>query len=506
MAFTEDINELVEMNPNGLLDAHTTWQRVPLSSIADVINGFAFKSKEFNTEGVGAPLVRIRDVLKGKSETYYSGEIPEGYWIDKGDIVVGMDGDFNINWWSSEKSLLNQRVCKVQLYSSLYDKRYLYRALPGYLEAINRYTSSVTVKHLSSKTMLSIPMPLPPLNEQTRIANKLDELLAQVETIKARVDAIPTILKRFRQSVLAAAVSGKLTEGWRDRNTDILLFSDGYSELISAEHEKKSKVEKKRVQKAKDSEWFYDREKDLPKGWVQSSLIDITSLITCGVAKKPDYVEKGIPFLSAQNSKPFSPNLNKIKYISEKDFKTFTVGGKPEKGDVLYSRVGANFGEACVIPWEFDFAIYVSLTLVKPIRSLLNSEYLTIFLNSQDGVIQSRGGIMGSGIQNLNVESVRKYRVLLPSLEEQKQIVKRVEQLFTFADQIEQRVKEAQTRIDNLSQSILAKAFRGELVPQDPSDEPASELLARIQKEREEAAALAKAAKKTARKSRAKKT
>lgn len=103
---------------------------------------------------------------------------------------------------------------------------------------------------------------------------------------------------------------------------------------------------------------------------------------------------------------------------------------------------------------------------------------------------------MGSGIQNLNVESVRKYHLGLPSVEEQTEIVRLVEQYFAFADTIEAQVKKAQVRVDNLTQSILAKAFRGELVAQDPSDEPAEQLLARIAKARTEADVLAKTVKK----------
>ena len=194
-------------------------------------------------------------------------------------------------------------------------------------------------------------------------------------------------------------------------------------------------------------------------------LIDVTRLITCGVAKKPDYVEKGIPFLSAQNCKPFAPNLNDIKYVSETDFQTFTVGGKPEQGDVLYSRVGANFGEACVIPWNFDFAIYVSLTLIKQDRNVLNGRYLVIFLNSLDGVLQSRGGIMGSGIQNLNVDSVRKYRMPITSLEEQNEIVNEVERSFTVARAVEAQVEASLKRAERLRQSVLAQMFNTSMEP-----------------------------------------
>ena len=247
-----------------------------------------------------------------------------------------------------------------------------------FINAISGKVQGALYPAAKSTDVRSYAFPLPPLAEQKQIAAQLDQLLSQVNTLKNRLDNIPNILKRFRQSVLAAAVSGKLTEEWRQKNINRLLTQQALLGLINKEYSKKTKAVQKRVDKSHASEWFYNCKDKIPKSWLEAYLIDVTDLITCGVAKKPDYLEQGIPFLSAQNSKPFSPNLKKIKYISQKDFEKFTVGGKPEKDDVLYSRVGAKFGEACQVPWEFDFAIYVSLTLIKPTKVLLNGAYLTL--------------------------------------------------------------------------------------------------------------------------------
>src|SRR5688572_20189840 len=98
MAFRGDIAEIVEMYEHSKTKIHSTWERVKLSQVLDVVNGFAFKSSQFSSE-MGVPLIRIRDVLKGETKTYYKGELPENedYWVNKGDILVGMDGDFNIS-------------------------------------------------------------------------------------------------------------------------------------------------------------------------------------------------------------------------------------------------------------------------------------------------------------------------------------------------------------------------------------------------------------------------
>lgn len=143
MSFTSNIDDVVIENHNGMLAAHDSWGRVELRLVGNVINGFAFKSTEFSPSE-GAPLVRIRDVLPGKTKTYYKGDIPDGYWINKGDIIVGMDGDFNVAWWNTEPALLNQRVCKIDINEKTYSKRFFYYALPGYLSAINDHTSAIS--------------------------------------------------------------------------------------------------------------------------------------------------------------------------------------------------------------------------------------------------------------------------------------------------------------------------------------------------------------------------
>ncbi len=180
MAITTSVAELIAADTSGLLAKHQTWARVPLSEVAEVLNGAPFDSAYFNTK-TGMPLVRIRDVIAGETHTYYSGPFEDDYLVHKGDLLVGMDGEFNSGFWGAKSALLNQRVCKISPYEVFYDKQLLALVLPGYLSAINANTSSVTVKHLSSKTIAEIGLPLPPRAEQTRIVAKLGELLTDLD-------------------------------------------------------------------------------------------------------------------------------------------------------------------------------------------------------------------------------------------------------------------------------------------------------------------------------------
>lgn len=241
-------------------------------------------------------------------------------------------------------------------------------------------------------------------------------------------------------------------------------------------------------EKIKNQKWFFDMSKNIPTHWFQVNFMDITWLITCGVAKKPEYINIGIPFLSAQNTRPFKTNLNKIKYISKEAYNKLTVGGKPEKEDILYTRVG-NCGEAAKIPYEFDFAIYVSLTLIKPIHELVFSDYLVAFLNSIYGKNQANAGAIGIGLKNLNVANVRKYKIPIPPLPEQRAIVAKIEALFSDLDNGIASLKKAEDQLKIYRQAVLKKAFEGELTKEwreKQTDLPSAEvLLEQIKEERQ---------------------
>jgi len=449
MAFNSTPQDIIEQNINGLLDIHRSWKRVPLALVSDVKNGFAFKSTLFNNQGEGERLIRIRDVLPGDTKTYYSGMVPDGYWVNPDDIIVGMDGDFNLACWQSRPALLNQRVCRLDVTSQSYIKRFFYRVLPGYIEAVNLNTSSTTVKHLSSKTLSELLIPLPPLAEQKVIADKLDTLLAQVENTKARLERIPQILKRFRQSVLAAAVSGRLTEEWRGTQGTSL-----------------------------DS-------------WQQTTFQKICREITVGFVGRMAnrYEESGVPFLRSQNVRAFRYSDKNLLYISPA-FHQEIYKSRLEPGDLAIVRSGAP-GTTCVIPKSLGAANCSDLVIARPSPDLL-PEFGCIFMNSEVARKNVSDNQVGVAQQHFNVGSMKKMPIHLPPVDEQTEIVRRVDQLFAHADRIEQQVNNALARVNNLTQSILAKAFRGELTEQWRKDNPeliggensAEALLERIKSER----------------------
>ena len=188
------------------------WCWIELGKLTSMKSGFPFDSKRFtrSKSANARPLIRIRDVVNGATETYTDQECPKEYVIKKGEILIGMDGDFNVGKWQSEDALLNQRVCCIQSCSSLYLDDFLFYYLPDPLKKINDATPSVTVKHLSTKTLAITPVPVPPLPEQQRIVNRIESLFAKLDEAKQKAqDALDSFETR-KAAILHKAFTGEL--------------------------------------------------------------------------------------------------------------------------------------------------------------------------------------------------------------------------------------------------------------------------------------------------------
>ncbi|MHB8310176.1 restriction endonuclease subunit S [Metallibacterium sp.] len=183
----------------------TDWNVARVKDHARVINGYPFDSKLFATDA-GHPLVRIRDISSSETVVRYDGDwIPEAA-IATGDILVGMDGDFNVARWKGSDALLNQRVCCIRTADSI-DPGYLYYTLPAPLRLINEFTYSTTVKHLSSFDVLDIRLPYPPIEQQRIIANYLDRETARIDGLIAEKERMLALLEEKRAALISRVVT-----------------------------------------------------------------------------------------------------------------------------------------------------------------------------------------------------------------------------------------------------------------------------------------------------------
>ena len=164
-----------------------------LPEICTIQYGFPFDSAKFSTSE-GMPLIRIRDVVRGYSETFTTEEYKEEYIVSKDDLLIGMDGEFNIAKWGETPALLNQRVCRLFPTSEV-DKNYLFYFMPSALKRIEEKTPFVTVKHLSAKELNKVKVPLPPLDEQRRIAAVLDKVSDLIAKRREQLDKLDELVK-----------------------------------------------------------------------------------------------------------------------------------------------------------------------------------------------------------------------------------------------------------------------------------------------------------------------
>lgn len=171
-----------------------------------ILAGFAFNSDNFTTDEGYMPLIRIRDINSQTTEMNYNGAYPEAYVIRKGDILIGMDGDFNVAEWCGEDALLNQRVCKIEDTKKMSSK-FAYYLLPRPLNLLNDVCYATTVKHLSTYDVMGLFLPIPPLNEQTAIAEYLDKKCGSIDKVIATQERRIEMLGELKQSIITEAVT-----------------------------------------------------------------------------------------------------------------------------------------------------------------------------------------------------------------------------------------------------------------------------------------------------------
>jgi len=344
-----------------------------------------------------------------------------------------------------------------------------------YYTLTNDFINGVTPQQTGSqypattdRVVKDATIPLPPLAEQQRIVARIEALLSHVDAARERLSRVPLIMKKFRQAVLAAACSGGVTEGWREHPTHLENGEVFLQELLKERKfwwEKENQQKKLRYQEPLTVESIEDFNSDsIPDNWSLATIDSISKKVVDGVHKKPNYQFSGIPFLTVKNlTKGPGIDFTDVKYISDEEHEEFIKRSHPEYNDLLITKDGT-IGTVRVIKTHIDFSIFVSLSMIKPIRQEM-SDFLQIALSSPQ--IQKRMVKTGSGLQHLVIRDLKSLVIPLPPLAEQNEIVRRVGLLFERADAFDQEVVAASRRCERLTQAVLGKAFRGELVGSD---------------------------------------
>jgi type I restriction enzyme S subunit len=390
-----------------------SWTDEPLGTRIDVLNGFAFDSERFSTKG-GEALIRIRDLKAGRTETRYTGPFDERYVVSDGDYLIGMDGEFGCYRWNGGRALLNQRVCKLVLKERA-DLRFVAYGLGAYLKQIEDDTSFTTVKHLSARQIREIRFGFPSLEEQRRIADRLDAAMADVSTARAALAYQQAQTTTLETAALEAALGGRVIAASDDQGVagpDWVALSDV------------AKLESGHTPSRKRSEWWGG---DVP--WI--ALPDIRALD----GKAALETEEQTNALGLANS---SARLLPA-------------------GTVVLSRTASvGFVTVMGVPMATsqDFANWVP-------GEKLRSWYLAHALIAARGYI--RGLAEGAIHKTIYMPTLKGLRIRLPSVNEQDRVLGQIDEASVMLQRATDALDRQVAALEALAPALLAAAFQGNL-------------------------------------------
>jgi type I restriction enzyme S subunit len=471
------------------------------SNLGAVINGF---ESARNLQAIGRPsepsefgVLKISAVTWGEfnpkeNKALLPGDKPKPHEIvHRGDLLItranttALVGAVVRVATDYPQLMLPDKILRICYRADAVDPNFLMHSLRTtavreYFEE-NATGTSDSMRNLSQPKLEATPLALPPLPEQRRIVAKLESLQARSRRAREALDAVPPLLEKLRQSILAAAFRGDLTKDWREKHPDV----EPASELLKRIRVKRRKKwEESELAKMKtkgkaptDDKWkakYVEPEPvdeselpELPEGWCWASVEELATKVVDGVHKKPDYVASGIPFLTVRNlTAGQGISFEETSFVTQQDHDDFTKRADPEFGDLLITKDGT-LGVTRFIRSREVFSIFVSLALVKPSNRQMG-EYLELAFQSP--YFQERFVATVSGLQHIHLVDLRAAALPIAPLREQDEIVRRAEQACTRIDNLAAGHDELASQVSNLDAAILSKAFRGELVPQEPGD------------------------------------
>jgi type I restriction enzyme, S subunit len=454
-----------------------------------------------NIRPSGLDLGNVAYVSEAEHRTIYERCDPK-----KGDVLLVKDGvntgDAAMNTLEEEFSLLSS-VCLIRPYEDvIYGPyvRYFLLSPAGYSLLTGQMTGTA-IKRIILRRIRELSVPVAPLLEQHRIVAAIEEQLSRLDAGVATLERVQTNLKHYRTAVLKAAVKGRLTESWREENPDVEPAAELHERILKerrrrweedqlATYEKKGKKPPKNWRsKYKEPPGPTEELPQLPMGWTWSTLEQLTWHSGYGTSQKCSYEAPGPPVLRIPNIVGGSIDLSDLKFGSRPA--QFESMDSLSPNDMLVVRTNGSrnlIGRAAVVRGELEREYYFASYLIR--FRVVDIPGLPEWLATAWDAPSTRRHIeqvaaTSAGQYNVNISKLNNVPIPLPPLGEQTAVVEEVKLRRSVLDEVEAEVEANVKRASRLRQSILKRAFEGKLVPQDPSDEPASELLARIKAERE---------------------
>lgn len=472
------------------IDLPSSWTRIQIGNVCSTTSG-------------GTPSRKIKKYYKGVIPWVKSGELNDGLISDIEEYItdeaianssakVFSSGTLLIALYGATVGKLgilakdaatNQAVCAIFPPEDI-NKKYLFWHLRYIRSDLIASAIGGAQPNISQGIIKNTFIPIAPINEQKRIVAEIEKQFSRLDEAVDNLKRVKANLKRYKTSILKTAMTGKLTEDWREKNPNIE-SAEKLIKRISKKRQEESKKRKKKSKKQKEISYSHH-----PKiiSWVNvqlDQLIYIAGRIGWRGLKADEYTDEGPLFLSVHAlNYGEEVRYDQANHISEERYVE-----SPEimlyENDILLCKDGAGIGKIGIVKNLPGKATVNSSLLVIRAQEAFIPKFLFYFLSGPDlqGIVKAR--ITGSATPHLFQRDIKQFVLSVPPLAEQKEIVNRIESHLSVIEGVSYQVDIELKRADRLQQSILKKAFSGKLVPQDPNDEPATVLLRKIRAEKE---------------------
>ena len=411
--------------------------KTTLGDVADYINGRAFKPTEW--ESTGKPIIRIQNLTNSSTEVNRTtGTFEDKYLVRSGDLLFAWSASLGAYIWNGENGWLNQHIFKVIPKKGV-SKKYLYYYLLYVVDQLYAKAHGSGMVHITIKPFKATEIPLPSLAKQQRIVDRIESLFSKLDEAKQKAQEALDSFETRKAAILHKAFTGELTAQWRKEHG------------VGMET------------------------------WEKKALGDITDILSSKRIYKEEYTASGIPFFRSSEVVDLydTGNTEPTFFISEQRYEEIkNQHGVPGVGDLLVTSVGT-IGKTWIVDNRKFYYKDGNLTQVRKSK-LLDMRFLQFYIMSPEFKEQIEETVSGSAYNALTIVKFKKIRLPIPSVVEQSRIVRILDGLLTKEQQAKEAAEGVLEQIDLIKKAILARAFRGELGTNDPTEESAVELLKTI--------------------------
>jgi type I restriction enzyme, S subunit len=435
------------------------WTETTLGSLGRYLNGRAFKTSEWAK--TGRPIIRIQDLTgSNRSPNYFQGEVEDRYVVRPGDLLISWSATLGAYIWDGPEAVLNQHIFKVE---SKINKRFHYHLVRERIAELERNAHGSGMVHVTKGIFDETPVAIPEDEAlQEQLAGVIDAADLKQQSAVQHLLSARRAIERLRQAVLAAACSGRLTADWRD---SAMVEESAFELLEHIDRIRRDGLGRKyRAPSAPEESDLWP----IPGAWewaTPEQLRQPDRALTYGVIKLGEPVADGVPTLRSSDVRPLYIDAQAVKRISP------TISANYQRtvleGGELVVTVRGSLGGIAVVPRHMAGWNVSREVAVIPLVDTVNPQFFAYAVASAQCQRWLAGKAKGVAYTGVNIEDLKNLPVPLPPRPEQNEIVRRVDLLLPVADQVEKRVVSAMRRAGRTSQAVLAKAFRGELLPID---------------------------------------